>query len=115
MADDCPPNEASKKKGTSPTLRTTNTRIALAAIRDAGLITGGQHDELIAGYDFLLRVQNRLRIVHNRTLDAVPENADEVEKLARRLGFDSGAKFLTELEEHRRRIRGLYGELMRRG
>ena len=100
--------------GPLPALRTTNTRKALAALRDAGLITGGQHAELIAGYDFILRVQNRLRIVHNRTLDAVPENADEVEKLARRLGFDGGAKLLAELEDHRRRIRGLYRELMRR-
>jgi glutamine synthetase adenylyltransferase len=59
-------------------------------------------------------VQSRLRIVHNRTLDAVPESAAEVEKLARRLGFESGGKFLAELEQHRRRTRELYVRLMAR-
>jgi glutamate-ammonia-ligase adenylyltransferase len=98
--------------GPLPALRTTNTREALAAIRDAGLIAESQHADLIAGYDFILRVQNRLRIVHNRTIDAVPEHPVEVEKLARRLGFGCGGKFLAELEDHRRRIRGLYRELM---
>ena len=39
--------------------------------------------------------------VHNRTLDAVPESAGEVEKLARRLGFDTGERFLAQLQEHR--------------
>ena len=101
--------------GPLPALRTTNTRQALTALHDAALLTGEQYADLMAGYDFLLRVQNRLRIVHNRTLDAVPESAAEVEKLARRLGFDGGEKFLVELDGHRRRIRGLYRELMGRG
>jgi glutamate-ammonia-ligase adenylyltransferase len=97
-----------------PSLRVANTWQALAALRAAGLLESAEQATLRACYDFLLRVQSRLRIVHNRTLDAVPESAADVEKLARRLGFESGAKFLAELEQHRSRTRELYLRLMAR-
>jgi glutamate-ammonia-ligase adenylyltransferase len=97
-----------------PSLRVSNTWHALAALRAAGLLAPGEHAALKASYDFLLRVQSRLRIVHNRTLDTVPEAADEVEKLARRLGFESGGKLLAELEQHRGRTRDLFVRLMER-
>jgi hypothetical protein len=47
-------------------------------------------------------------------VDTVPESAAEVEKLGRRLGFESGEKFLAELEQHRTRTRALYQRLMER-
>jgi glutamate-ammonia-ligase adenylyltransferase len=96
----------------NPLLRVANTWQALAALRAAGLLESVEQATLRACYDFLLRVQSRLRIVHNRTLDAVPESPAEVEKLARRLGFESWAKFLAELEQHRTRTRELYVRLM---
>ena len=67
-----------------------------------------------AAYDFLLRVQSRLRIVHNRSLDELPESAEEIDKLARRLGYDSGDLFLGELERHRTRTRELFLHLLGR-
>ena len=69
---------------------------------------------LLAGYDFLLQVQGRLRIVHNRSIDELPESTEEVEKLARRLGFEVGApggagtRFLDELRRHTDRTRELF-------
>lgn len=95
-------------------LRTTNTWQAMAALAEAGLIDADAHADLRSGYDFMLRVQSRLRIVHNRTLDAVPDTPDEVEKLARRLGFDSGVRFLQQLEQHRATVRQRYSALMER-
>jgi glutamate-ammonia-ligase adenylyltransferase len=97
-----------------PALRVTNTWQALAALRAAGLLRPEEQETLRACYDFLLRVQGRLRIVHNRTLDAVPDTPAEVEKLARRLGFEGGPAFLAELEGRRRRTRELYLDLLAR-
>jgi glutamate-ammonia-ligase adenylyltransferase len=97
-----------------PEVRVPNTWQALAALRGAGLLDAGEYQTLVEGYDFLLRVQSRLRIVHNRTLDAVPECPGDVEKLARRLGFDSGGRFLTQLEDHRGRLREQYRRLLQR-
>jgi glutamate-ammonia-ligase adenylyltransferase len=97
-----------------PSLRTPNTWEALQALRDAGLLSAAEHDDLRAGYDFILRVQSRLRIVHNRSLDAVPEDPAEVEKLARRLGFEGGGRFQAELERHTARVRELFLAVTRR-
>jgi glutamate-ammonia-ligase adenylyltransferase len=97
-----------------PALRTPNTWQALQALREAGLLDGEEHEALRVGYDFLLRVQARLRIVHNRSLDEMPGAPEEVEKLARRLSFSSGEEFLTELERHTTQVRDLFLRLVRR-
>jgi glutamate-ammonia-ligase adenylyltransferase len=101
-------------------VRAANTWQALDSLRGAGLLAEDEHAALRAGYDFLLRVQSRLRIVHNRALDEAPGDPAEVEKLSRRLGFEAGAgettgrRFLAELERHTRRTRELFVRLLER-
>src|SRR5262249_59040554 len=72
-------------------LRLPNTWEALDALRQAGLVADDTYDVLRTGYDFLRLVESRLRIVHNRSLDELPERAEDLEKLARRLGFEPDA------------------------
>ncbi len=69
-----------------PQLLQSNLWQALAALESAKLLNSEEYAALKAGYDFLLSVQSRLRIVHNRTLDELPESPAECDKLARRLG-----------------------------
>jgi glutamate-ammonia-ligase adenylyltransferase len=101
-------------------LRTPNTWEVLKALRTAGLITEAEHATLLVGYNFLREVGSRLRIVHNRALDELPENLDDVEKLARRLGFEghatgsAGEQFLAKLERHTGQIRELFLQLVAR-
>jgi glutamate-ammonia-ligase adenylyltransferase len=83
-------------------------------LRDSGLLSAAEQATLTAAYDFLLRVQNRLRIVHNRSIDEVPEAPEEIDKLARRLGYDSPERFLTELGRHQTRTRDLFLRLIER-
>jgi glutamate-ammonia-ligase adenylyltransferase len=97
-----------------PALRTGNTFQALDALCGAGLLSAEEHAILRSGYDFLLRVQSRLRIVHNRSLDELPAAPEEVEKLARRLGFETGERFLAELERHVARTREVFLRLVAR-
>jgi glutamate-ammonia-ligase adenylyltransferase len=91
-----------------PVLRRPNTWQALEALRGCALLSEAEQMALTAGYDFLLRVQSRLRIVHNRTLDELPEEPEEIDKLARRLGCESGQQFLAELERHKTQTRELF-------
>jgi glutamate-ammonia-ligase adenylyltransferase len=97
-----------------PTLRTTNTGEALDRARTVGLLTDGQHATLRAGYDFLRLTQSRLRLVHNRSLDELPETQEDLEKFVRRLGWEPGpegsasTRFVADLERHTSQTRQLF-------
>jgi glutamate-ammonia-ligase adenylyltransferase len=97
-----------------PSLRRPNTWQALDELRTTGLIAPEQYDQLRGAYDFLLRVQSRLRIVHNRALDEVPDAPDQIDKLARRLGFANGPSFLAQLEQHTAQTRAHFLQLLER-
>jgi glutamate-ammonia-ligase adenylyltransferase len=97
-----------------PALRLPNTWQALQALHQAGLLSAEEQTALTAAYDFLLRVQNRLRIVHNRSIDEVPETPEEIDKLARRLDYETGERFLAELEHHRTQTRELFLRVLKR-
>jgi len=77
----------------------------------AGLLNAPDYLALRESYDFLRQVESRLRIMTNRALDEYPEAPDELQKLARRLSFDSAATFRTELERHTSRTRELFRRL----
>jgi glutamate-ammonia-ligase adenylyltransferase len=103
-----------------PALRTPNTWEALAALESSGLVAPGDCATLRGCYDFLRQVESRLRIVHNLSLDEVPERPEDLEKLARRLGFEpaDGAsaadRFLAELDWKLSRTRALFLTLVAR-
>jgi glutamate-ammonia-ligase adenylyltransferase len=103
-----------------PVLRRGNTWEILDALLDGGFLPEDEYRVLRAGYDFLRLVESRQRIVHNRTTDELPESPEDVEKLARRLGYepvlDGGAagQFLADLEEHTSATRTVFLRLLER-
>jgi [glutamine synthetase] adenylyltransferase / [glutamine synthetase]-adenylyl-L-tyrosine phosphorylase len=103
-----------------PALRTGNTWQALDALRTTGLISEGEHALLRGSYDFLRLVESRLRIVHNRSLDELPGGVEDMEKLARRLGWEANpgisaaSQFLAKLEENTTQTRDLFLRLVQR-
>jgi len=104
----------------TPVLRTTNTWDVLKALRTSDLLTENEYATLHAGYEFLRLVESRLRIVHNLSLEELPQKPEDLEKLARRLGFEETAheraagEFLAELERHTSQIRELFLQLVNR-
>jgi glutamate-ammonia-ligase adenylyltransferase len=101
-------------------VRTPNTWEGLFALRAAGCITEQECATLSSGYDFLRRVESRLRIVQNRAMSDLPDTGEEMEKLARRLGYTAGgvatagSQFQAELRTHTTQIRELFLKLMER-
>jgi [glutamine synthetase] adenylyltransferase / [glutamine synthetase]-adenylyl-L-tyrosine phosphorylase len=98
---------------TMPQLRTTNTWESLDALGAAALLTGQEQLTLRTCYDFLREVEACLRIVHNRSLDELPDRPEDVERLARRMG-SSGSAFRTELTQHVEQTRDLFLSLVAR-
>ena len=71
-------------------VRVQNTPLAIDRLHNIGVLTEVQRDGLTEAYQFLRRVENGLRIVHDRALDALPKNRAELGQLARRLGYTDG-------------------------
>jgi glutamate-ammonia-ligase adenylyltransferase len=103
-----------------PSLRTANTWKGLEALESAGLMSGTDREILRLGYNFLRTVESRMRIVHNLSVDELPEDADDLDKLARRLGHETAAdgtaaeKLSAELELRTTRIRELFLRVLER-
>lgn len=103
-----------------PALRTGNTWEALDALHGARLLSDAEHQTLRSSYDFLREVESRLRMVHNRSLDELPGTPEDLEKLARRLGCETGPngsagqRFLAELDRHMNETRDLFLTLVNR-
>jgi [glutamine synthetase] adenylyltransferase / [glutamine synthetase]-adenylyl-L-tyrosine phosphorylase len=92
-------------------LRVRSTRGLLAALGHAGLLEADDARALEEGFDFLVRLENRLRIESDRPASAVPTNPAALMPLARRMGFESAdgpARLLAELERRRARIRAIF-------
>jgi glutamate-ammonia-ligase adenylyltransferase len=101
-------------------LRNGNTWETLGALLDGGLLTDDEYRILRSGYDFLRLVESRQRIVQNRALDELPDTQEEVEKLARRLGYElqggdgAAGPFLADLEKHTSETRAMFLHLLER-
>ncbi|MFN0053833.1 MAG: glutamine synthetase adenylyltransferase [Planctomycetales bacterium] len=86
-----------------PSLRSTNTLGAIAALAAEGILTQDDATRLSEAYDFLRRLIGALRIVRGNAKDlTLPPNAsDEFAYLARRLGYDDDvARLRTDLNRH---------------
>ncbi|HSN90964.1 MAG TPA: bifunctional [glutamate--ammonia ligase]-adenylyl-L-tyrosine phosphorylase/[glutamate--ammonia-ligase] adenylyltransferase [Anaeromyxobacteraceae bacterium] len=99
-----------------PTVRTGSTPVALVRLRQAGLLREADFEALSQGYDFLRRVELRLRIVHDFTTDHLPPRGPALLQLARRLGYggpDPGGRFLAEYERVTGSVRAAFDAVVR--
>ena len=104
--------------GHETSVRVQNTPLAIERLHNIGVLTEAQRDGLTEAYQFLRRVENALRIVHDRALDALPKNRAELGQLARRLGYrgdnDKSAAdvFLEDYGKWTETTRALFNEIL---
>ncbi len=96
-----------------PELRTTNTIVALKEIRSLALLPEGDAETLLIGYKFLRKLENRLRIIHDYSVNDLTGPRNYMNKLALRLGYDPklknpGVALISDYEETTGRIRDVY-------
>jgi glutamate-ammonia-ligase adenylyltransferase len=99
-----------------PTVRTGSTPVALARLREAGLLREAEHEALAKGYEFLRRVELRLRIVHDFAIDHLPEGGPALKQLARRLGYygpEPAVRFLADYARVTGEVRRAFEEVVR--
>ncbi len=99
-------------------VRVPNTLLAIDRLRTIGVLTEAQRTGLSEAYKFLRRVENALRIVHDRALDALPTNRAELAQLARRLGYAETEDtpiveaFLQDYGKWTEKTRALFNEIL---
>jgi [glutamine synthetase] adenylyltransferase / [glutamine synthetase]-adenylyl-L-tyrosine phosphorylase len=81
-----------------PSVHSTNTREALAALAEAGILTGEDFRDLRKGHTFLHWLIDSLRVVRGNTKDVniPPFESEEFEFLARRLRYGNDKERLRE-------------------
>ncbi len=102
-----------------PSLRTPGTLDALAAARREGLLTVREFEGLLTSIQFLRSVESRMRIVYDMAKARLPEEPEERNRLARRLGYEdsaacpAGAALLEEYRYHTEATRKLFEGVLR--
>ncbi|MFA5028525.1 MAG: bifunctional [glutamate--ammonia ligase]-adenylyl-L-tyrosine phosphorylase/[glutamate--ammonia-ligase] adenylyltransferase, partial [Candidatus Methylomirabilota bacterium] len=95
-------------------LRTPNTLEALRVAAAAGLLPAADAEAIAAAYGFLRRVENRLRIVADLSVNTLPSAPAKLETLARRMGYAAAGgaaareRFLSDFAATTGRVRELY-------
>ena len=73
--------------GDLPAVRQRNTLLALEALEIAGCLTAQETYILADAYRFLRRTEHRLQLLFDMQTHRLPESADELRKLTRRMGY----------------------------
>lgn len=99
-----------------PPIRSTNTLIAMKEMQACNLLPADDFEILLYGYKFLRRLENRLRIIHDYSMNDLGGPAKYLDKLARRLGYDPqlkhpGAALIKNYEETTGRVRQVYDRI----
>jgi glutamate-ammonia-ligase adenylyltransferase len=94
-----------------PRVRSSSTPQALADLLEAGLLSPQDQQPLARGYRFLRRLESRLRIVRDRSVDRVPESGRELLHLARRMGYSgprAGEELLADYQRTAAEVRAAF-------
>lgn len=99
-------------------VRVPNTLTAIDRLHEIDVLTLSQHNGLSDAYRYLRRVENALRIVHDRALDALPTNRAELNQLSRRLGYEETEEtsiveaFMQDYGQWTEKTRTLFNEIL---
>jgi len=93
----------------SVALRTQNTLEILRVLAENGILAESEAEKLINGYKFLRRLENKLRLLYDQSMNELSGEKKKMRKVARSLGY--GGKGLAPeeefLEEYRMITEGL--------
>ena len=98
-------------------IRDCNTLNALEAMHRLALVSEEDYHALAEGYRFLRRLENRLRIIHDYSMNDLGGPLRYLNKLARRLGYDTllknpGQALMADYERVTGAVREVYERIL---
>jgi glutamate-ammonia-ligase adenylyltransferase len=97
--------------GHLPQLRQRGTLLALDALLFAGLVTDDEHDALYRAYRWLRHAEHVLQLEAGLQTQTVPDDAERLERLARRLGYPGATAFAIDLVKQTAAVSKLFASL----
>ncbi len=97
--------------GRHPELRTRGTIETLKSLAGGGWITEESASELAEAYLFLRRIENRLQMVGDQQTHIIPDEREELDRVARLSGFADTNEFGDALLAQFKRVETHYGAL----
>lgn len=97
--------------GKEPRLRTNGTVPALRALVEVERVTPEAMEELVAAYRFLRRLEHRLQMIDDKQTHVVPEDEEELRRVAVFMGHADREAFARDLLFHLRRVERHYAAL----
>jgi len=101
-----------------PPLRQANTGQSLKVLHKFGKLPDGDYATLMQAYEFLRRMENRVRVVHGLSEHKLPQKQDALRKLALRAGFaDSGGRLAEQIliedyHSYSKKVRAIFARLV---
>lgn len=99
--------------GKTPDLRASKTLEALDALTRLEHITEKTARELSSAYIFLRTVEHRLQMIDDRQTHSLPDTSQEMEALAKFVGFTDAKDFTNALQTHLACVRKHYAGLFK--
>ena len=99
--------------GKLPFLQTAQTLPCLAKLAQYKLLAEAEAQQLDAAYRFLRDVEHRLQMEENRQTHTIPADRPAQLRLARLMGFKSGAEFEAARQLHTGNVRRVYDRLLK--
>ena len=94
--------------GTDPRFRARPTLKVLDLIKQHGILSVQEIDELQAAYIFLRRLEHRIQAWDDQQTHYLPDDQDARIRLAISMGFENENSFLAELERHQNNVARLF-------
>ncbi len=98
--------------GREPALAGSGLRGALAAAARLGHLEPASASALLAAYDLLRSVENRLQMAALAPVHVLPEEPERRGLLAASLGFTDAEALEGALQEHRQRVREVFNDIL---
>ncbi|HYM18537.1 MAG TPA: bifunctional [glutamine synthetase] adenylyltransferase/[glutamine synthetase]-adenylyl-L-tyrosine phosphorylase [Micropepsaceae bacterium] len=100
--------------GRDPALRVPTTLGALKALQARGHISRDALDDLTASYRFLRALEHRLQMIDDQQTHTLPKTPDDMDHVARFMGYADTVAFEDTLLSHLTRVQGHYARLFER-
>lgn len=97
--------------GRYPQLRSPRTMEALFALAVAGRVAPQTQEDLSACYRYLRTVEHRLQMKDDRQTHSLPTNDEEIEALARFMGYENAAPFRVDMLKTLNRVQAEAADL----